>query len=345
MFDPCGVEGLGSRARRPQVSPTPNDVPPYGEGEMVFLEAAFRRAEGFRGASRPLVSGAPSGSCDESGGRFLSARLYTWYAASYMSQRRADERKKKWEIDQCRAVAEQINNLRGTDYEPKPVDCRQEFPDARLMSASGKYPAIEVEVTSIPLDFLERDDNDNDRKIRETLARFLLSKGVEHYQVDVGLAVEARVHGVSKALLEQLAELLFEVASDEDNSTSTRVNFSRIYRHSPELAKYVTDVWLFHHKSIRGVQVDVAEGQCLPSDGRWIEEGIRKKLEKYRDRKMLENIMLVVGVAAFVDDEQMIAFRASNAEEMLPFSEIWIVTYYDRGVFCLKSRTAEPPVR
>ena len=63
---------------------------------------------------------------------------------------------------------------------------------------SGKYPKIEVEVTSIPLDFLERDDNDNDRKIRETLARFLLSKGVEHYHVDLGLGVEARVHGVRR---------------------------------------------------------------------------------------------------------------------------------------------------
>jgi hypothetical protein len=261
-----------------------------------------------------------------------------------MSQRRADEKKKKWEIDQCRAVSEQINNMRGTDYEPKAVDCRREFPDAVLESASGKYPKIEVEVTSIPADFLERDDNDNDRKIRETLARFLLSKGVGHYHVDLGLADEARVHGVSEALVEQLAGLLSQVASNESGATSRRVGFTEIYRHSPELAKYVTDVSLFHHTSIRGVQVDVAEGQLLPSDGRWIEGGIRKKWDKYRNRKMVENIMLVIGVAAFVDVEQIIAFRAANPEELLPFSEIWIVTYYDRGVFCLKSRTAEPPV-
>lgn len=312
--------------------------------EMAFVEAASRRAEGFRGTSRLLVSSDPSGSCDQSGRRFLSARLCTWYAASYMSQRRADEKKKKWEIDQCRAVAEQINNMRGTDYEPKPVDCRQDFPDAVLMSVSGKYPTIEVEVTSIPLDFLERDDNDNDRKIRETLRRFLLSKSVEHYYVDLGLAVEAHVHGVSKALLEQLAQLLFEVASNESGTTNRSVDFREICRHSPELAKYVTDVSLFHHMSIRGVQVDVAEGQRLPSDGRWIEEGVRKKWEKYRDRKMVENVMLVLGVAAFVDDEQINAFRAKNPEELLPFSEIWIVRHYDRGVFCLKSRTAEPPV-
>jgi hypothetical protein len=90
--------------------------------------------------------------------------------------------------------------------------------------------------------------------------------------------------------------------------------------------------------------VDVGEGQWLPSDGRWIKEGIRKKLERYRDPQMVENVILVIGVAAFVDGEQIDAFRAANPEELLPFSEIWIVTCYDRGVFCLKSRTAEPPV-
>ena len=56
-----------------------------------------------------------------------------------------------------------------------------------------------------------------------------------------------------------------------------------------------------------------------------------EEVEKYRNRKMVENVMLVVGVAAFVDVEQIIAFRATNPEELLPFSEIWIVTYYARS--------------
>jgi hypothetical protein len=56
---------------------------------------------------------------------------------------------------------------------------------------------------------------------------------------------------------------------------------------------------------------------------------------------MSTGIVLVIGVTAFVDYEQINAFRADNPEELLPFSEIWIVTYYDDGVFCLKRRRCD----
>jgi hypothetical protein len=252
--------------------------------------------------------------------------------------------KKKWELCQCRAVAEEINRLRGTDYEAvnyKEIYPQEDFPDVLLRSPSGSHPDLAVEVTSIPAGFLQRDDKHSDQRITETLRKLLSSKGVEHYDIGVGLSTEARAHGVKEALLRQLADLLFEVVSHHPGVAHRKVCFSEIHRHSPELAKYVTDVILLRYGSMPSVQVDVGIGQRLPSDDRWIEEGIRKKVESYGGRAV-EKLMLVIGVAAFVDLEQIEAFRAAHPEESLPFSEIWIVTYYDRGVFCLKSKGRGP---
>ena len=90
---------------------------PFGAGWDGFDGGRLQAGKGVDGASRLLMSGGSSISCDQSGRRFRPARLDTWYASAYMSQLRADEKKEKWEIDQCRAVAEQINNVRGTDYQ------------------------------------------------------------------------------------------------------------------------------------------------------------------------------------------------------------------------------------
>jgi hypothetical protein len=257
---------------------------------------------------------------------------------AYMSQpngmkKKQEAEKKKWETAQCQAVANQINMERGADYEARCSGI--EFPDGILKSASGRYPDLPVEVVSVPIDPMERDEKDSDRKIMQTLTQSLSSKGVEHYRVDLGLTAEARAHGANKAVVEQLADLLVEVTSNEVISTNRRVTFREICKFSAQLAKYFNDVFLFHQRSIRGVQVDLAEGRRLPSDGRWIEEGIRRKEEKY-GRQNIENVMLVIDFAAFVDQEQISSFRAANPAASLPFSELWIVTYYDHGVFRLK---------
>jgi hypothetical protein len=247
--------------------------------------------------------------------------------------------KKKWEIDQCQAVADEINRMRGTDYS---ASCSgREFPDAILTSASRKYAELQVEATSIPEDFLERDDNDNQLRVEETLEALLSDKGVQHVQIYLGLTRGARAHGINNSLIERLAEILSEGVSGQASATWTRVGLGEIHRRSPDLAKCLTDVCLSRHEWSRGVQVDVATGQFLPSDGRWIEEGIKRKLERYGP-ETVKQVMLVLGVAAFVDIEQIARFREANPPGSLGFSEIWLVTYYDRGVFCLKSRSPDP---
>jgi hypothetical protein len=239
--------------------------------------------------------------------------------------------KKNWEVAQCHAVAQEINRVRQTDYEAR--SSGRAFPDVYLISTSGKHPKLEVEVVSIPVDPKERDQKDSDEKIRRGLARLLSARNLKHYQLYPHLTDRARAHGMSGTLLERLAEVVAEGVAQGN----ARVRFDEIYRHSPELAKYVDDIVISHYKSIPGVEIDVAEGQWLPSDGRWIEQGVVRKLKKYGGPTGVKDLVLVIGVFAFVDDEQISAFRAANPVESLPFSEIWIVSY-DR-VICLKQRT------
>lgn len=59
-------------------------------------------------------------------------------------------------------------------------------------------------------------------------------------------------------------------------------------------------------------------------------------MERYGGTEAVKELVLVVGVAGFVDDEQVQAFQADHPSETLPFAQIWIVTPF-HGVVCLKA--------
>ena len=69
------------------------------------------------------------------------------------------------------------------------------------------------------------------------------------------------------------------------------------------------------------------------------EEGIQKKVAKYGGEEAVRDLMLIIGVAGFVDDEQVNAFHQAFAEAQLPFAEIWINTPF-HGTICLKKRAS-----
>jgi hypothetical protein len=62
-----------------------------------------------------------------------------------------EDEKKKCELTQCQLVSEEMNKLRGTDYEACPS--KAEPADAILKSKSGAHAALPVQVVSIPVDF------------------------------------------------------------------------------------------------------------------------------------------------------------------------------------------------
>jgi hypothetical protein len=91
-----------------------------------------------------------------------------------------------------------------------------------------------------------------------------------------------------------------------------------------------------HFEELRSPDVDIPAGGALPPDGRWIKEGIQLKVKKYGGAEAVKELVLVIGVAGFVDEEQVEAFLGENPTEALPFMQIWIVTPF-HGVICLKS--------
>jgi hypothetical protein len=240
-----------------------------------------------------------------------------------------EEEKKKWELEQCRLVAGEINKQRGTDYEARPS--KAEPADVVLESKSGGNPALPVQVVSIPLDFRHRDDKHSVGKIKETLSQTLQAAGLKHCVVGVILSGEAEMRGIKQSLLDVLVKIILQEAGGGNRT----LRYDEIFERSPELSDLVHDILISHHEIIPTVEVDIPAGSSLPLDGQWIEEGIVKKMAKYGGADAVTGLVLVIGVAGFVDDAQIEAFRKANRPDTLPFSQIWIVTPF-HGVVCLK---------
>jgi hypothetical protein len=240
-----------------------------------------------------------------------------------------ESEKKNWERGQCQLVAVEINKAKGTDYEVHPPDA--EPADGTLKSKSGAHPPLPLQVVSIPLDFRHRDDKHSVEKIREVLRRSLEEHGFNHCCVGLILSGEAEMYGIKHAELELLTEIVLKEAANGNRT----LKYEDILERSPELSELVHDIIISHHEEIQKPDVDIPAGGALPPDGRWIKEGILKKVEKYGGAEAVKNLVLVIGVAGFVDDEQVQAFRADHPTDTLPFAQIWIVTPF-HGVVCLK---------
>jgi len=240
-----------------------------------------------------------------------------------------EDEKKKWELAQCKLVVLEINRKRGTDYEAEPS--KEEPADVALVSRSKKYPALAVQVVSIPLDFRHRDDKHSVEKIKGTLRGLLKERKIKGVLVGVIQSGTAEMHGIKPALLEVLAEII----SKDARESNLEMGYAEIYERSNELAELVHHIFVSHHDVIAESEVDIPAGSAVPADGQWIEEGILKKVAKYGTGEAVKDLMLVIGVAGFVDDQQIEAFQANNPPDTLPFSEVWIVTPF-HGVVCLK---------
>lgn len=241
-----------------------------------------------------------------------------------------DEEKKMWELEQCQLVAAEMNSLHGTDYEAFPS--KVEPADVDLKSKSGIQPSLPVQVVSIPLDFRYRDDKHTVEKIEEALSRSLPARGLRQCSVGLILSGEAEMHGIKHEALELLTEIILKEAAAGNRT----LRYEDILEQSPELSELVHNIIISHHEEIQNVEVVIPAGGALPPDGRWIKEGILKKVKRYGGEEAVKGLVLIIGVAGFVDDEQVQAFQAADPAETLPFSQIWIVTPF-HGVVCLKA--------
>ena len=154
-----------------------------------------------------------------------------------------------------------------------------------------------------------------------------------HLLVGVIPSGDAEMHGVKQSVVEQLADIIAKEANDRD----LVLVYGEIYERSPDLAELIHTILVSHHDVIPEIEIDIPAGSAIPGNGQWIEDGLWRKLRKYGSEKAVENLMLVIGVAGFVDDQQITAFQQANPPERLPFAEVWIVTPF-HGVVCLKPR-------
>lgn|GEM_PF-3958 len=243
--------------------------------------------------------------------------------------------KKGWEVQQGRLVAGQLNKTLGTDY--LAAASTQEPADVVLTSASGKFGNRFAQVVSVPLDFVSRDDKHTVERVRTGLTLQLQQRGVRHALVGLGLSKEAELKGVTSGLLEQLAETIVAQGLGQ----GVKLRYNDLYERAPALADAFHFVYVSYHPEIvADVSVEIPHASAVPQDGRWIEEGIRKKVEKYGGQVAVRNLALILGVAGFVDEEQVSAFRHQFAEAELPFAEIWINTPFD-GTVCLKAKSID----
>lgn len=246
-----------------------------------------------------------------------------------VTRRQEDE---AWELQQGALVAAHINASTGADYEALRSD--HEPADVVLVSQSGRFPRRDAQVVSIPLDFRARDDKHTVRNIIAHLNNLLQNRGMDDALIGVIPSGRAQMAGVKRDLLEQLAELIVQ----RGKRVNVDLEYEEIYQHSPELADYIHRVIISHHPEIyQEVEVEIPAGSAVPVDGRWIEEGIRKKVQRYGGVAAVRDLMLIIGVRGFVDDRQVEAFQRSFAEACLPFAEIWINTPF-HGTICLKAR-------
>jgi hypothetical protein len=249
-------------------------------------------------------------------------------AAGNIGDREAQKR--AWEVEQGRLVAEYLNGAQGTDYEARAADA--EPADVILVSPSGRFPPRNAQVVSIPLDFRSRDDKQTVNRIRTRLAELMRARGVQEIYVGLSLSGEAEMHGMTRPQIEQLADFIVRMRGEQD----VTLGYDEIYEHSPELADLVHRILIARPGLFRGMQVDIPAGSAVPLDGRWIEEGIQHKLERYGGEEAVRGLTLIIGVAGFVDDEQVAAFQRAFCEADLPFAEIYINTPF-HGTTCLKA--------
>jgi len=232
------------------------------------------------------------------------------------------EAKKERELTVCGTVAAEINRTTGADYHPVPGST--EPIDVMLVSQSGAFEARPLQVVSIPIDYVIRLDNHNVEKARGQFSGALSLRGFHGCHASMGLTDRAKASGVPADAIASLADLattrwegggLLQLTAEDD-----------FYPAEPRLCDFFHYIHLIKTGSDR-IHVTVPQACWIPSDGRWIEDAVKKKTEKTRyDRGASSKLALVIDGSVHLDSEQIGSFRRGLGGRALPFREVWIVS-------------------
>ena len=232
-------------------------------------------------------------------------------------------RKKQQEIEFCEPVASAINQQIGTDYRPQPNPVEGSDTDVLLESLSMSAQTQRIQVVTVPQDLLNlRSDHSSVTAIEEQLLNRLSQRGVKGYSIDLVLSPAGLSRGFRSPAIEQLSDLIVEKLP----SASTTLDTTNIEASFPALLGLLDSVSIFAlNNGDLFVCAKWALGGAVSTSGKWIEAAIGAKLKKYGSPAAVENLILVVGNSAFLDDQEIASFQAKHTDShTLPFKQIWV---------------------
>jgi hypothetical protein len=257
--------------------------------------------------------------------------------------RARETRKKEREIAPCRVVARAINELQKADYYVPDANyqlehCREPV-DVVLLSETGRHPARNVQVTTIPFvtnpsDLELRDDNGNISKIEDRLRRVLLERNVTALQLDICLAQSGVISVLPDQSIRKLAELVQSMRLSEHWSIDDR----GIWRFSPDLAVYVSHVCGMPLPS-PSILVHAGRGCIIPEDRRFIDEAILHKGNSKYSPTEVSSLTLVIEASSTVVPEQIDRYLSCRKPSEIPFWEVWIVPAFGDMAIALKKQS------
>ncbi len=242
--------------------------------------------------------------------------------------------KRAVELALSAAVAKIINETEGTDYRPEVVEAEDSIEDVILRSATGTYRDRGVQVVTIPVgDVTVRSDSDHRQRLMRELQTRLAGADLGPSWINVVLSDAGTRYGVNHAMIERLVQLIVQMA----RTGKAEIRETELFQYDPELAERLVAVAVTPVPQLSGIRVGIPMATYVPRDGRWIRDGIDKKLKDYGGPLHLKELTLIIGDFGVVDREQIDAFRRDNPPDTLPFDEIWLVSRIE-GVDLLKRR-------
>ncbi len=224
----------------------------------------------------------------------------------------------------CKLVADAINRTEGTDFYPAPAP-RQTAADVLLKSSSCKLRDREVQLVRLPIEFTNRYNSDNFKKLNRTLHSALEKLGVSESQVMVGWTEWAKRSATRYCApdycIGQMAEL---IASKFPLEGGRCIGDDELYDYSPRVSEVAHFINITR---LKGMKLIVLSPACtyLPKNDQWIREALSKKIGKYGN-EIERRMILVIDGEQLLDREQISAFRASFERDSISFTAVWAVT-------------------
>lgn len=229
--------------------------------------------------------------------------------------------KRERELWVANRVADAINSVESTDYR---AESGPNPPDAMLVSVTGRFPQIELEIVSLPIeDFTARDDNQNVLKLKDQLHRELTQHA---FEVSVHLLDRGKRYGVPTDVVKRLVALIKQVMMRTSITNPATVDFGQMYQQYPDIAEYVSEVSVVSFRDPSSIFISVPLATYSPRDASWLLKAAAKK--DLLARAANSRVAVAIDGSWLVDAQQISAFQTSSQISALPFAQLWLVTSF-----------------